>query len=129
MSAKELKNKKALLNSPLAKGVLVAMLLTFIFIFLLTILFQFTKLTEKYLEVIVLFILIFSITGGGIQAAKKAEARFLLHGLGVGLIYLTGLIIVSYFTASTIIFVTFIEKLLYCSVSGIAGGLIGAIIR
>lgn len=129
MSATELKSKKNPLKLAVTKGFLLALFLTFFLVFLLAILLHFTELTENFLETLSLFILILSIVGGGMQAAKRAESRFLLQGLGVGLLYMAVIVIASYFSGYTIVGISFFKKILYCAGSGVIGGLIGAITR
>ncbi len=129
MSYVNFESKKHPLNNALIKGLLTALISMLILVFILTIAFQFTMLSESLLETFGILILVISIIMGAIQAAKTAESRFLLHGFGVGMLYLFFILGVGYFFNYNLLDITFIKKLLYCTVSGLIGGLIGAVMK
>ncbi|MFA5535897.1 MAG: TIGR04086 family membrane protein [Bacillota bacterium] len=121
--------KKNLLKNALVRGFFVSLLVLIILIFLLTLIFQFTVLSESLLETFGKVVLIISIMLGGIQAAKMAESRFLLHGFGVGVLYLFFILSAGYFFNFNLLGINFLKKLLYCTISGALGGLIGAVAK
>ncbi len=76
-----------------------------------------------------LIVLIVSVFGGGITAARLVEGRFLFYGWGVGLTYLFFILLVSIFSGISFAAGPFLAKLFYCSLGGMAGGIAGAFLK
>lgn len=117
------------LEQPLLKGFFSALLISLILILLLALVFYFTRLSESHLSTMATIVLIVSVFGGGITAARLTESKFLFYGWGVGLAYLFFAVLVSILSGVSFAANPFLTKLLYCSLGGIAGGITGAFLK
>lgn len=114
---------------PLVKGVLVAFLFQFLAVILLAGLFHFTGFSERYLGALISLVAFVGVVSGGACAARAAEAKYLVNGLGVGLVSFIIIVLLSLFNGA-VLEVTSIGigmKALNYLGAGIIGGLLGAL--
>ena len=109
----------------IAKGVCFSICMTLIMILILSIVLSFTAIKENVIMPTVIFVSSFSILMGGFLVAKKVEAKGIVYGSVVGLIYMAILYLISSImnfdfslNANAIIMI----------VLGIIGGAIGGIL-
>jgi len=108
------------------KGLLGALIVSFLLSILVTLLLHFTPLTEALLPSFATLIFFLSILLGSLISAKSAKSKGLIHGLGVGVIYLSCTIIIGFFVATdSFSWLMFAKKIVYTLVGGSLGGIIG----
>lgn len=112
---------------PLVKGVLVAFLFQLMAVLLLAILFHFTSLSDQYLGPLISLVAFGGVVIGGACAAKAAEAKYLVNGLGVGLISLIVILVLSLINGAAFEVTSMGMKALNYLGAGIIGGLLGAL--
>src|SRR5690606_35293534 len=112
---------------PVLKGVLVALLIQLVLVLLLTTVFHFSSLSDNHMGMLSILIILISVVGGGMGAAKAAEARFLLNGFGVGLTCLIIVCLVSLLRGNGFDMAAMGVRTLCYLGAGTVGGMLGAI--
>ncbi|HHW07418.1 MAG TPA: TIGR04086 family membrane protein [Clostridia bacterium] len=115
-------------RAPILKGVLFAILLQSIAVFLLVNLFHFTGLSDRHLDTFISVTVFLGVVGGGILAAKAAEARYLFQGLGVGVACFLAVVILSLLSGVALEMVSIGKKALTYVGAGLMGGFLGALL-
>lgn len=116
-----------LFRVPLVKGVLVAFLFQFLAVILLASLFHFTGLSDQYLGPLVSLVAFVGVAYGGACAARAADAKYLVNGLGVGLVSLLVIVSWSLINGASFEVASIGMKALSYLGAGIMGGLLGAL--
>lgn len=114
------------LGRPVRRGILTALCTALLLILISALLFHFTPLSERFLPIFSLLILIVSVFFGSLVGAREAGIRGLLHGLIIGTIFFIVIAILSAIIApGSLALLPFIKKLLACVIAGICGGMVG----
>ncbi len=115
--------------NPLLFGYLHAMLLSLFFALICGLIFHFSTLSESHLKLFSLIIILLSVFWGGFKAAQNAESKGLLHGLGVGLLFVLSTLVITFLIAEQLMFKAILNRLLLCILGGALGGIIGAFLK
>lgn len=86
-------NKSNLIN--IGKGILLSYIITFVLLFVLSILLTYTKLAENTISPIIIVITIISILIGSSIASSKIKKKGIINGGIVGFIYISLLYLLS----------------------------------
>ncbi|NLC76265.1 MAG: TIGR04086 family membrane protein [Clostridia bacterium] len=121
-------NQGYLTRCPLVNGVLIAFLVQLVLILLLALLLHFTGLSDSYLNFMSTIAVIIGVSGGGMSAAKTAESRFLLNGLGVGILCLVIVLLISLFSGKGLDLTNLGVRSLSYLGAGTVGGMLGALL-
>ncbi|WP_366921870.1 TIGR04086 family membrane protein [Metallumcola ferriviriculae] len=106
------------------KGVVTSLVLTLIFTFIAALAVYISPLSEKFLSLTSLIILLVSVFVGGNIAARRAGGKGLIVGFLVGLGFFFLLILIGLvFTPQTLTLTTLSVKLVYTLLAGILGGI------
>lgn len=114
--------------SLVAKGIVIAIVISFILTIVLSLLYFFTSLQESFLYSLLA-------AGIGVLAASiyisyQAGTRGIIYGLSVGIgFFLISIVIFYIFYAGDPSWKVILEKVLISPVSGVIGGTIGAICK
>ena len=119
------KNKIKEFTLRIGKGVIISILITFILLFIFSILLTFTKIGEDTIKPIVIIISMISVLIGSSISTLKINKKGILNGGVIGIIYIISIYILSSITGGD--FSLNVSSLLMIGLSVIAG-LIGGII-
>lgn len=112
---------------PVLKGVFLAFGLQALILFLLVNLIHFTGLSDRHLSSFIAAGVFLGVAGGGMAAARSAEARFLLQGLGVGIICFLVVLLFSVFSDAALEMGSVGKRAITFLSAGLLGGLLGAL--
>lgn len=115
-------------GTPILKGVLLAFLIQALAVSFLVTLIHFTGLSDRHLSNLISLAVFIGVAGGGLFAAKAAEARYLLQGLGVGVVCFFIVLIVSLFNDVSLQIASAGKKALSFLGAGLVGGFLGALL-
>ena len=125
-SVSALSNVGNLQYSPIILGVLLAYCISLVVFVISSLLFTFTPMPEAIMPYLTYITSVFSILIGGIYAASKIGNKGWLNGGMCGILYLTGLFLLSIILDVEIIFgFQFISRLILSFVIGAVGGILG----
>lgn len=112
--------------SCVTKGLIYAFLLTIILCIFVSVLLQYTPLSEGLMPNFASFIFFISMLTGAVIGARSAGCKGLFHGLSVTLIYLAIIFVIGLISnPDTFTFLHIIKRVGYALVSGVLGGFIG----
>jgi len=121
-------NKENEKNSPakaLAIGIAIAYLITFIVFIVYALLLTYTEITEKNIPLVVMITVVFSVAIAGFNAARGADKKGWLWGMGAGLIYSAIMLLIG---ISAVPVFSFGAKTIMIIVLSIASGGLGGIV-
>ncbi len=108
------------------KGVVWALIITIMLGVLLSLILQYTPLSEGLLSGFSIFIFFISMLLGALIAAHSAGCKGLFHGLSTSLLYFVLMIAAGLLCVPTAISLGFaLKRFSLCLVSGVVGGIIG----
>lgn len=108
------------------KGLTWSLIITIILGIIVTLILQFTSLSENYLTNLSTFIFFVSMLLGSTLAARSAGNKGLWHGLSVSIIYLALTLIIGFIWIPDFFSVYLIlKRLAFTFASGVLGGIIG----
>lgn len=112
--------------SCVTKGLIFAFLLTIILCIVISMLLQYTPLSEGLMPNFASFVFFISMLAGAIIGARSAGCKGLFHGLSVTLIYLAIIFVIGLISnPDTFTFLHIIKRIGYSVLSGVLGGFIG----
>lgn len=117
------KPKDAIIS--LTKGAIFSYLLTAIVFIIYGILLTYTEITEKNMQIVVMFTTVLSVLIGGIIASKGVNSKGLIFGMLVGIVYSTIMIMVG-LCVLPVLKIT--SKMIMITILSISAGGIGGII-
>lgn len=126
MVTKTSKIKGAFSGMPVIKGFFSSVILILVFTFILSVILNFSSLADKHISIYISVITLVSLVFGGIIAARAAKSKFILNGIGVGVLYFLALLGYVLISGATITLALLGSKILYSSAAGLAGGIIGS---
>lgn len=85
----------------------------------------FSPAIEKWVPLIALGIFFLSTLSGGVLAARKASCKGLLHGLGVGILFLLLTFLISTFLPGQLLGLSLTQKIVSSLLAGVLGGIWG----
>lgn len=110
----------------LAKGVILAYIITIILMLIFSLLLTFTSIGEDKITLLNTIVMIASISLGSVYVTRKVKEQGWVNGGLVGIIYYLILIIIGLIFLKTMIVDIFsISKLVISGITGIIGGMIG----
>ncbi|MFZ5943532.1 MAG: TIGR04086 family membrane protein [Bacillota bacterium] len=108
------------------KGLLWALVISLVLSIIITLLLYFSPMSEALLPSFATLIFFLSILLGSTISAKSAGSKGLIHGLGVGVIYLIFSVAFGIFLSSDpFSWLLFGKKIAYTTVGSALGGIIG----
>lgn len=122
-----MKGKKNIINIKyLAKGLLIAFILSIIFIIIISLLLRFTSLRESKVSLLNNIVVILSIAIGSIYTSIKVKENGWLNGGALGLLYYLVIILLNVaFLRNLDTNALMLTKLVLSTLTGIIGGIIG----
>ncbi|MDK2821853.1 MAG: hypothetical protein PWP31_1818 [Clostridia bacterium] len=112
------------MSRAIISGLLYSLLIGFMLALLLSLALFFTTLSEGYLPIISKVIIALAVFCGGVQAARVASSRGLIHGVGVGISFFLVVLVLSW-TNVTVTLTPALAKFGLCLISGATGGVAG----
>jgi len=116
----------ALVGGPIIGGVIITVCTALLLALITALLFHFTPVSEIYLTIAALGIIVISTFVGGLVGARVAGSKGLINGLAIGLIFfilITGISVVC--CPEHLAFSFIVKKLVACVIAGSCGGIIG----
>lgn len=118
--------KKKFMFMDLLKGLCLAIIITFVMIFVIAMMLRFTGLRETRLPMLNNIVLVFSIVISSIYLVGKVKENGWLYGALLGLLYYSIIVLVNVFFSKVKFFQPIsIIKLVIAMIIGAIGGIIG----
>lgn len=110
----------------LAKGLVLAFIITLVLILISSLLLTYTSMKEGRMVLLNTIVMILSITTGSIYVAGKVKEKGWINGGILGVLYYLILLMISFtFLKPFTLDVFSISKLILTSITGVIGGIIG----
>ena len=110
----------------LAKGLVLAFIITLVLILISSLLLTYTSMKEGRMVLLNTIVMILSITTGSIYVAGKVKEKGWINGGILGVLYYLILLLISFtFLKPFTLDVFSISKLILTAITGIIGGIIG----
>lgn len=108
------------------KGLIYAFLLTIFLCIFVSLLLQYTPLSEGLMQNFASFIFFVSMLTGGIIGARSAGCKGLFHALSITIIYLVIILLIGLiWNSEALTFIQILKRTGYSILSGVLGGFIG----
>lgn len=114
---------------PIMLGLFVGIFLSAFLGIIIGLIMYLTPISERLLPLFSRLILMVSVFGGGVLAAKSAGSKGLFHGLGVAVSFFLVVTLVSLVTGVPFMWSQAGQKLVFCFLAGACGGMLGISVK